>query len=135
MLNISYLSEYITFAISIGNKVCRFIHLYRSPSQTQDEFQTFESNLKLNLEALLCSNPFLTVMIGVFDAKSKDLRSNYVASFEGLLLEILTSELGLSQIIKELTHIPENSNFCIDLIFTTQPNMVIGSGVITKLYT
>ena len=43
VLNISYLSECITFEISIGNKVCRFIHLYRSPSQTQDEFQTFKS--------------------------------------------------------------------------------------------
>ena len=36
--NISYLSECNTFEISIGNQVCRFIHLYRSPSQTQEEF-------------------------------------------------------------------------------------------------
>ena len=71
VLNISYLSECITFEISIGNKVCRLIHLYRSPSQTQDEFQTFKSNLKLNLDALLCGNPFLSVMIGDFNAKSK----------------------------------------------------------------
>ena len=35
VLNMPYLSECITFEISIGNKVCRFIHLYRSPSQTQ----------------------------------------------------------------------------------------------------
>ena len=41
VLNISYLSECITFEISIGNQVCRFIHLYRSPSQIQEEFQTF----------------------------------------------------------------------------------------------
>ena len=34
VLNISYLSECITLEISIGNQVCRFIHLYRSPSQT-----------------------------------------------------------------------------------------------------
>ena len=72
VLNISYLSECITFEISIGNKICRFVHLYRSPSQTQDKFQTFKSNLMLNLDALLCGNPFLTVMIGDFNAKSKD---------------------------------------------------------------
>ena len=64
VLNISCLSECITFEIRIGNKVCRFIPLYRSPSQSQDEFQTFKSNLKLKLDALLCGNPFLTVMIG-----------------------------------------------------------------------
>ena len=39
VLNISYLSECITFEISIGNKVCCFIHLYRSPSQTQTNFK------------------------------------------------------------------------------------------------
>ena len=72
VLNISYLSECITFEISKGNQVCRFIHLYRSPSQTQEEFQTFISNIKLSLDALLCGNSFLTVMIGDFNVKSKD---------------------------------------------------------------
>ena len=62
--NVSYLSECI-------NKVCHFIHLDRSPSQTQDKFQVFKSNLNLNLGALSCSNPFLTVMIGDFNAKLK----------------------------------------------------------------
>ena len=70
VLNISYLSEWITFEIIIGNKVCCFIHLYRSPSQTQDEFQTFKSNLKLNLYTLC--NLFLAVIIGYFNSKSKD---------------------------------------------------------------
>ena len=54
VLNISYL-ECINFEISIGNKVCCFIYLYRSPSQTQDKFQMIKSNLKLNLDALLCA--------------------------------------------------------------------------------
>ena len=134
VLNISYLSECITFEISIGNKICRFIHLYRSPSQTQDEFQTFKSNLKLNLDALLCGNPFLTVMIGDFNAKSKDWCSIDITSFEGSELDFLTSQFGLSQIIKEPTHILDNSRSCIDLIFTSQPNMVIDSGVHASLH-
>ena len=54
VLNISYL-ECINFEISIGNNVCCFIYLYRSPSQTQDKFQMIKSNLKLNLDALLCA--------------------------------------------------------------------------------
>ena len=127
VLNISYLSECITFEISIGNKICRFIHLSRSPSQTQDKFQTFKSNLKLNLDALLCGNPFLTVMIGDFNAKSKDWCSNDITSFEDSELDFLTSQFGLLQIIKEPTHILNNSRSCIDLIFTSQPNMVIDS--------
>ena len=110
VLNISYLSEYITFEISIGNKVCRFIHLY---SQTQDELQTFKSNLKLNLDALFCGNPFYTVMIGDFNAKSKDWCSIDITSFEGSELDFLTSQFGLSQVIKEPTHILDHSRSCI----------------------
>ena len=136
VLIISYLSECITFEISIGNKVCRLIHLYRSPSQTQDEFQTFKSNLKLNLDPLLCGNPSLTVMIGDFNAKSKDWCSIDVTSFESSELDFLTFQFGLSQIMKEPTPILDNSRSCINLkfkilhkLFTFQPNMAIDSGV------
>ena len=134
VLNISYLRECITFEISTGNKVCLFIYLYRSPSPTQDEFQTFRSNLKLNLDALLCSNPFLTVMIGDFNAKSNDWCSIDITSFEGSELDFLTSHFGLSQIIKKPTVILDNSRSSIDLIFTSQPNMIIDSGVHTSLH-
>ena len=71
VLNILHLSECINFEISTGNKVWRLIHLYRSPSQSQDKFHTFKTNLKLILDALLCSNPFLTVMIDDFNINLK----------------------------------------------------------------
>ena len=35
--NISLLDECINFELKIGNKLCRFVALYRSPSQTQDD--------------------------------------------------------------------------------------------------
>ena len=38
ILNISNLDECINFEVSIANKICHFIHPYRSPSQKQDEF-------------------------------------------------------------------------------------------------
>ena len=69
ILNISNLDECINFEVSIANKICRFVQLYRSPSQKQDEFQEFKSNLEMNFDALLANNPFLTVMIGYFNAK------------------------------------------------------------------
>ena len=39
VLNISYLSECITFEISIGNEVCRSIHLYRSLAKHKKNFK------------------------------------------------------------------------------------------------
>ena len=55
--------------------------------------------------------------------------SNDITSFEGSEFDFLTSQFGLLQIIKEPTNMLENSRSCIDLIFTSQPNMVIDSGV------
>ena len=44
----------------ISNKLCNFISLYRSPSQSKDEFENFVYNLDFTLEALTQKNPFLT---------------------------------------------------------------------------
>ena len=99
VLNISNLRECINFEVSIANKICRFIHLYRSPSQTQDEFQIFRSNLELNLDSLSSYNLFLTVLIGDFNAKSKQWREIDKTSFESSQLQLLTSKFGLSQVI------------------------------------
>ena len=38
------------------------------------------------------------------------------------------SQFGLHQIINEPAHILENSSSCIDLIFTSQPNLSVESG-------
>ena len=71
VLTISNLNECINFEVSIASKICHFIHLYRSPSQTQDQFQIFRSNPELSRDSLANCNPFLTIIIGDFNAKSK----------------------------------------------------------------
>ena len=45
--------------------------MYRFPSQHQDDFQAFIDNLEMSLETVAQRNPFLIVVIGVFNAKSK----------------------------------------------------------------
>ena len=70
ILNVQYLQECINFEMKIGDKVCNFISLYRSLSQTLDDFETFSKNFELNLENIVHRNPFLVVVIGDFNAKS-----------------------------------------------------------------
>ena len=65
-----YFSESILFELQIGSKICNFISLYRSPSQTSDNFDSFLDNLKLNLDAMTDNNPFLVVAIGDFKTRS-----------------------------------------------------------------
>ena len=129
ILNISDLNQCINFEVSVVNKICRFIHLYRSPSQKQDEFQKFKSNLEINLD-----NPFFTVMIGDFNAKSSNWYLNDVTSFEGSQIEFLVSQFVMSQVINELTHILDNSKSCINLMFPPQPNMIMDCGVHPSLH-
>ena len=48
--------------MKIGDKVCNFLALFRSPSQSQDEFETIGENLQLNLDTISANNPFLSVV-------------------------------------------------------------------------
>ena len=54
---------------------------------------------------------------------------NDITTFEGCKIDTATSQFGLSQIIKEPTHILSNSAPCSDAIFTSQPNLLMHSGV------
>ena len=66
ILNIQYLHECINFEIRIGGKLCRFVSLYRSPSQLQDDFESFANNFELNIDAAAANTTFLTVVFGDF---------------------------------------------------------------------
>ena len=68
-----------------------------------------------------------------FNAKSNNWICQDKTSFEGDAIENLTSQFGLHQMIKEPTHILGTSSYCIDLIFTSQPNLIIESGVHSSL--
>ena len=52
----------------------------------------------------------------------------------GAKIEFVTLQYGLHQITIEPTHILDNSSSCIDLIFTSQANLVLDSGVHLYLY-
>ena len=134
VLEIQYVNECINFELKIGDKLCTLVALYRSPSQSQDKFETFIYNFELNLETLSRKNPFLLVAIGDFNAKSKVWYCNDNTTSQGKALENVTSQFGLHQVIKEPTHILHNSSSCIDLIFASQPNLIIESGVHPSLH-
>ena len=69
-LRVSYLHECLSFKLQIGDKICNFAVLYRSPSQSHDDFETFADNSEMTLEMLTQKNPFLITTIGDFHVKS-----------------------------------------------------------------
>ena len=69
------------------------------------------------------------VSLGDFNGKSSNWYVQIITSNEGRKIEVVTSQNGLHQEINEVTHILNNSPSCIDLIFNSQPNLLIESSV------
>ena len=132
--DVRLLEECIAFDLIISNKLCSFVALYRSPSQSQDDFATFSDNLELTLDFVSKKKPFLLVVLGDFNAKLSQWHDKDTSTPEGISVESITSRFGLHQIINDPTHILENSSSCIDLIFTSQPNLSVESGTQPSLH-
>ena len=50
------------------------------------------------------------------------------------MINTIASSYGLNQLIQESTHILNSSSSCIDLIFTSQPNLVMESVIHSLLH-
>ena len=72
---------------------------------------------------------FLTVILGHFNAKSNLWLKGNKTTYEDSKIDGITSTFGLQHIINEPIHIIGDSSCCINLIFTSQPNLVMESGV------
>ena len=64
--------------------------LLRSPSQSQDEFDTFSDNFEMILEILAQKNPYLMTKIGNFNEKFKNWYNQDKRNFEGQTIESIT---------------------------------------------
>ena len=138
VLDIRFLRESIAFELQIGDKLCSFVSHHRLLNQSSDDFSyddfvSFLDNFELTLDSLAQKNPFLMVALGDFKAKSSNCYKG-ITSDEGRKTEALTSQNGLHQETNEPTHILNDSSSCIDLIFNSQPNLLIKPGVHPSLH-
>ena len=69
-----------------------------------------------------------------FKAKSNNWCKNNITFHEGSMVDAVTSNYQLYQLFQEPTHTRNLSSSCIDLIFTSQPNLVMESGVYSSLH-
>ena len=83
VIGIQFLNQCINLEIILGGKTCRFLCLYRSPSQTGDIFETFADNIELALDTLINETPFSIVALGNFKAKTTNWKKSDPNSNEG----------------------------------------------------
>ena len=72
------------------------VSLYRSPSQTQDEFDIF----LISFEQLICDinakNRLFVLITGDFNVRSTNWWKNYLSTSEATQVDSLTTSYGLS---------------------------------------
>ena len=133
--DVSTLNECIVVEIKNQKQKCFVSCLYRSPSQSPDELKIFCDDLEETLFKLNAESPLCSVVLGDFNARCKKWFSNDINNIPGVELDKLTSLTGYKQLIKEATNIePNKSKTCIDLIFSSQPNLISDSGVHPSLF-
>ena len=92
----------------------------------------------LNLETLLVDipncHPHFVLITGDLNAKSRSWSTYDATTSEGAHLDSFMNLYDLNQLITEPIHILEHSSSCIDLIFTSQPNLTRNSGIHPTLH-
>ena len=78
--------------------------------------------------------PLAMLMLNQFNVKLSNCYNHYKTSYEGSNIDAITSQFGVQKLIKEPTNILTDSSSCIDLLFTSQPNLVMESGVHSSLH-
>ena len=102
--------------------------MYRSPSQSSIEFESFLSGFEDMLSSGIFSKSQVTVILGNFNARLSTWWSNGITNLNGILIDSLTTAHGFKKLISDATHILPQSTSCIDLTFTDQPKYVTDCG-------
>ena len=95
---------------------------------------SFFSDLEDLLSNILCSKSQFSIILGDLNEKSPEWWSEDIATFHSMQIDSLTTKHVFKQLISDPTHILPQSSSCIDLIFSDQPNYVIGYGTHPSLH-
>ena len=125
--DVSNLQECLVTEITVKNKQCFLTCLYRYPSQNREQIQSFCDSLDSLVNNMNSLNPAISTITGDFNGKRSKWYSFDLSDKIGKELDTITSTAGYSQIIDKPTHFTNHSCSCIDLIFTSNPSILVDS--------
>ena len=105
----SNLDECLLCELSYKNKKCVIATLYRSPSQSREEFEKFLSNFEVLIKTISNQKDAISIIMGDFNARSSNWCKYDISNNEGVQIDSNTSVHGVEQLIYEPTHILFNS--------------------------
>ena len=134
IVDTSYLKESLLLEITLKAGKCFVATVYRSPSQSSDDFEIFLNEFEKLLNYTSIDKRSVTAILGDFNSRCSRWWEKDKNTQEGIKLDSLTSSYGFNQLIDEPTHITRNSFSCIDLIFTNQPELTVDYGIHSSLH-
>ena len=67
--------------------------MYKSPSQSKDEFESFADKLELNLDSVALRKPYFIIVLSNFDAQTKQCFPLRKTAYEGTRNDGITSQV------------------------------------------
>ena len=107
--------------------------MYRSPNQTNDEFEAFYNRLQDTLDEIKDAKPHCTILTGDFNCRSTQLWPVDIDSPKGIALDELVESNNMTQMIDQQTNFEPRGISSVDLIITDQPNLVVDYGIHSSL--
>ena len=104
-------------------------HIFMNVITLKLKLATKHTTLSVSIDLLAKRKTDLRISLKIWNLIWNTLQTKAHSYWAGT-----TSQFSLIQVIKEPTHILSNSASCIDLIFTSQPNVVMHSGVQPSLH-
>ena len=111
-IDVCILNECIVTEITVNNERRFMKFLYRSPSQSQEQFQCFCKNVIVVFSGIIKQQSTCSILVGDFNAKL----SNW---YLGQDIDNFATISGYTQMIGQPTHIINGRSSIIDLLFTT----------------
>ena len=94
-------------------------------SQSQNVFEAVGKTFELNLDIISANNFLFNCCLWYFNVRSNLWYKNNKMTNEGSKVDRIASQFGFHQ----FTHLSGNIFSCLELIFISQPNLVMESGV------
>ena len=111
-VDLTDLYECLVCEIKFGRNHLFLTTLYRSPSQSADQFSSFKQQFEETINKINNCAPSISLFLGDYNARNSQWFGNDITTIAGKDLASLTEMYGLVQVIDEPTHILSGSSSC-----------------------
>jgi hypothetical protein len=90
--------------------------------------------IKTALDKIKAENPYCITIGRDFNAHLKDWYEDGISDTVGVHLQRVFDDHGITQLVNQPTYIVNNTNTCVDLFATDQPNLVLSNEIHPSLH-